>query len=167
MSLLLTPRIVKDISAREHYDHARWRVYPQDVTLFVQLAAGVPANTFGDWVQIIPIDTVPFSYDVIGLVIEQVSAATTYTVQMGYSLTAAPPGANFESGERRLRMQTIPIARASELLHVNGQDIPANASFWGRAKSATGVADTANISVVVTRHVEISAPAARWPAFPW
>ncbi len=167
MSLLTTPRVIRDISALEHYEHSRWRVYPQDVSSFIQLEAAAVINTFGDWTQIIPIDTIPFDYDVIGIVVDQVSAATTYHIQLGYSLTAAPPGANYESGERRLKLVTVPIARATEILAVHGQDIPANASFWGRLKTASGNADTANISVVLTRHVATSSPVPKWPAFPW
>jgi len=167
VSLLTTPRVISDISALEHYQHSRWRVYPQNVSSVVQLAATATINTFGDWVQIIPIDTIPFDYDVIGIVVDQVSAATTYHVQLGYSLTAAPPGVNFESGERRLKLVTVPIARATELLAVHGQDIPAIASFWGKLKTASGNADTADISVVLTRHVDVSSPVPKWPAFPW
>ena len=167
MSLLLTPRIISDISKLEHYQHSRWRVYPQDVSSFIQLEAAAVINTFGDWVQIIPVDTIPFDYDVIGIVIDQVSVATIYHIQLGYSLTAAPPIANYEAGERRLRLVTVPIARATELLAIHGQNVPANSSFWGRLKTASGAADTANISVVLSRHFEPSATVPLWPAFPW
>lgn len=167
MSLLLTPRIIKDVSALEHHDHSRWRVYPQVVSDVVTLAAGTPADTFGSWAQIIPINTVPFCYDVVGLVIEQVSVATIYHVQLGYSTTTDPPGANYETGERRVRLVTVPIARATELLLVRGQDIPANSSFWERLKTATGNADTANISVALCRHIENSSVIPKWSAFPW
>jgi len=166
MSLLLTPRVIHDISTIEHYQHSRWRVYPQNVTLFAHLIAGTPANTFGDWVQIIPIDTIPFCYDVIGMVVDQIDASTTYHIQLGYSLTAAAPGDNYESGERRAKA-TTPISRATELLDVHGQNIPANSSFWGRLKTASGNADTADISVVLSRHVESSSPIPKWAAFPW
>lgn len=167
MSLLTTPRVIRDISTVEHHDHSRFRVYPQNVSIVAQLAAAAVINTFGDWVQIIPVDTIPFTYDVIGLVIEQVSVATTYHVQLGYNPIASPPGANYEIGERRVRLTTVPIARASELLTVHGQDIPANSSFWGRLKTATGNADTADISITLTRHVEVSSPIPKWTAFPW
>jgi len=167
VSLLTTPRVIRDISAIEHYQHSRWRVYPQNVSNVAQLAAAAVINTFGDWVQIIPVDTVPFGYDVVGLVVEQVSVASVYHIQLGYSLTAAAPGVNYESGERRIKLVTVPIARATELLAVHGQDIPANASFWGKLKTASGNADTADISVVLSRHVGISSPIPKWPAFPW
>jgi len=167
MSLLLTPRVIRDISTVEHHDHSRFRVYPQVVTDSVELEAGTPANTFGDWTQIIPVDIVPFCYDVIGVVLEQVSVGTTYHIRLGYSPTTDPPGANYEIGERRVRLTTVPIAFATELLIVRGQDIPANSSFWGRLKTATGNADTADISIALTRHVGISSPLSKWPAFPW
>lgn len=167
VSLLLTPRVIRDISALEHHDHSRFRVYPQVVSDVATLAAGTTADTFGSWAQIIPVDTIPFCYDVLGLVIEQVSVATIYHIQLGYSTTTDPPGTNYETGERRVRLVTVPIARATELLLIRGQDIPANSSFWGRLKTATGNADTANISVVLGRHVETSSPIPKWPAFPW
>lgn len=167
MSLLLTPRVIRDIAAVEHFDHSRFRVYPQVVTDSVQLEAGTPANTFGDWVQIVPIDTVPFLFDVIGIVVEVVNAETTYHIQLGYSLTAASPEANYESGERRFRIATLPIARGTELLDFRGQDTPAYSSIWGRLKTASGAADTADISIVLSRHVETSSPIPKWPAFPW
>jgi len=167
VSLLLTPRIVKDISALEHYGHSRWRVYPQVITDSVELTAGTPANTFGSWAQIIPVDTIPFCYDVVGIVIEQVAVATVYHIQLGYSTTTDPPGTNYETGERRVKLVTVPITRATELLAVHGNCIPANSSFWARLKTASGNADTANISVVLARHVELSATTPKWPAFPW
>jgi len=167
VSLLLTPRVIKDISALEHDNHSRWRVYPQIVSNSVHLAAAATINTFGDWVQILPIDIVPFVFDVIGIVVEVVNAETTYHIQLGYSLTAASPEVNYEAGERRFRIATLPIARGTELLAIQSQNIPANASFWGRLKTASGNADTANISIVLSRHIEISAPIPMWPAFPW
>ena len=157
----------RDIGVIDHHLHSRWRVYPQDVTSAPALAAGTPANTFGSWVQILPIDTVPFDFDVIGVVVEQVDAATTYHIQIGHSPTAAAPGTNMESGERRVRMTTVPIARATEVLEIAGQEIPAYSSVWGGLKTASGNADTANISIVLSRHVGVTKPIPIWPTFPW
>ena len=159
--------ILSNIAALEHDNHSRWRVYPQNVGSTITLAADAVANTFGDWAEIIPLNTVPFNYDVIGIVIEAVSAAAVYHIQLGYSVDAADPPANFEAGERRVRMVTVPIARATELLHIACQDMPANAKFWGRVKTETAVADTCDVSVVLTRHVDISNPIAKYGAFPW
>lgn len=159
--------ITADMGIIDHHIHSRWRVYPQDVTSTVQLKAAAVANTFGSWVQILPINTVPFDIDLVGVVIEQVSAATTYHVQLGWSPTAADPGANRECGERRVRIVTVPIARATEVLEIAAQDIPANSSIWGRLKTASGAADTTNISIVIARHMEVSNPVPIWSAFPW
>ncbi|GAI02746.1 unnamed protein product, partial [marine sediment metagenome] len=52
-------------------------------------------------------------------------------------------------------------------LDIHGQNVPANSSVWARLKTASGNADTANISIVLGRHVEISDPIPKWPAFPW
>lgn len=168
MSLLSTPRVRRDIGTLEHHVHSRWRVYPQDVTSVVRLTAGTPANTFGSWAEIIPLDTVPFTYDVLGIVIDAVSVATTYHIRLGYSITDGDtPAANYESGERRARVVTVPIARATELMLIHSQEIPANAKFWGKLKTASGNEDTADISVILSRHVETSIEIPLYAAFPW
>jgi len=156
-----------DIAAIEHHQHSRWRVYPQDVTSTALIAAAAVANTFGDWALVIPLNTVPFSFDIIGLVVEGVSAAATYFIQLGYNTVNAIPGANMELGERRVRLVTVPIARATEILIISGQDIPANSTIWARLKTDTGVANTANISVVLERHIEVEREVTIYPAFPW
>ena len=130
------------------------------------MAANATANVFGDWVEIIPLNTVPFEYDVIGLVIEIVSAATTYHVQLGYSSDAAEPLANDEAGERRVKYGAFPT-RATELLQIQSQKVPANTKLWGRVKTASINADTCGVSVVLSRHVEVSNPVLKYGAFPW
>ena len=156
----------RDIGIIFHHFHSRYRVYPQDVTTTVTLAAGAPANTFGLWTQVIPLNTVPFDMMIVGIVIEAADAATTYLVQLGYNIINADPGVNMELGERRLRLPT-PIPQATELLDIHAQHSPANSKIWGRLKSASGNLDELEISVVVTRHVMVSAPVDLWPAFPW
>ncbi|GAJ06170.1 unnamed protein product, partial [marine sediment metagenome] len=106
--------IKTDIGKLEHHDHSRWRVYPQVVTSVVQLAAEASADTFGSWVEIVPINTVPFTFDVIGLIVEVPSAVTTYHIQLGISATTDPPGTNDEAGERRLKIAEVPVKRATE-----------------------------------------------------
>jgi len=156
-----------DLSAIEHGFHSRWRVYPQNVGLVATLTADAVADTFGNWVEIIPLDTVPFPYDVIGVVLEVLSASTTYHVQLGYSVDAGDPPANHEAGERRFKIATIPAVRATELLEIASQNIPANAKLWGRVKTASINADTCQVSVVLDRHIEITNPEPLYGAFPW
>lgn len=168
VSLLLTPRIIRDISVLEHHIHARWRVYPQNISLDVTLAANAAANTFGDWVEIIPLNTVPFAFDVIGMIIETVSAVGKYQIQIGYSITDEDdPGANDVMGERRFPTTDFPPKRATELMEIASQNIPANAKVWGRVKTASTNADTCKVSVVLTRHVPITNPVPIYHAFPW
>lgn len=159
--------ILNDIGIIEHHWHSRWRVYPQDVTESKTLTAGTPANTFGAWVLIVPYNTVPFDFEVVGMVIEQVDAVTIYHIQIGYDPLNAEPGSNMELGERRVRIDVKPIVRATELLSIHGQDVPTKSSVWGRIKTASGNADTAQISVILYRHIEVTKGVPIYPAFPW
>lgn len=166
MSLLRTEASM-DVSVIEHHIHSRWRVYPQNISNTIQLTAGTPANTFGSWVLVVPVDIIPFEFEVIGLVIEAVSVATYYHIQVGYNTENAEPGENMEMGERRLRIVSVPISRATEIMAINSQDIPANSSLWARLKTASGAEDTVDISLVLSRHSEVVRETPLWPAFPW
>lgn len=159
--------LLDNIAALEHYEHSRTRVYPQDVEATATLIAGTPADTFGDWIEIIPIDTVDFDYEVVGLVIEAANAATTYFVQIGFSLVAGTDPVEAQiAGERRTLLPT-PVNKATELLEMKSQNIPANAKLWGRIKTASGDADQLQISVVVARHIEITNPVVKLTTWPW
>ncbi|GAI19892.1 unnamed protein product, partial [marine sediment metagenome] len=96
-----------------------------------------------------------------------VSAETIYYIQTGYNPVNAEPGTNMEMGERRFRIASVPIARATEILAIHSQDIPANSSVWARLKTASTNEDTADISLVLYRHIEVSRELPLWPAFPW
>lgn len=163
----LLTQILEDIGVMHFKSHSRTRVYPQNVTVAPLLTSAAIVNTFGNWAEIIPLNTIPFPFHIIGLVIEQVSVATTYFIQLGYNTVVADPPANYEMGERRVRLVTVPIARATELLDIKGQGVPANSRVMGRLKTASGNADTCNISVVVTRHLEVSDMPDLYPSFPW
>jgi len=157
-----------DIAAIEHHWHSRWRVYPQDVQLSITLAAGAVANTFGDWVLIVPLNTVPFPFDIVGIVVEQADTTlTTYFVQVGYNTINAVPGVNMEMGERRFRIAETPIKNASEVLQIRSQEIPANSTVWGRVKASGGTSEELEVSVVIARHVKVEREVPLWPAFPW
>lgn len=156
-----------DLGAIDHHWHSRWRVYPQDVGATSQLQASASANVFGVWAKIIPENTIPFYYEVEGIVVEELSATTTYHIQIGYGIGASQPGENMEMGERRMRFASVPVSRASELLSIRSQNIPANASLWGRVKTAAGASDTMDLSVVLARHVGVEREVPIWSAFPW
>ncbi|MBA7564456.1 hypothetical protein ES708_06119 [subsurface metagenome] len=160
------PGAAADLAALEHYHHSRYRVYPQDIEAVADLiAAG--ADEFGSWAQIIPIDTVDFDYEVTGFVIEEAAVATSYLVQLGFSLTAlAEPTEAQTAGERRTRLP-VPATKSTELLEIRSQNIPANAKLWGRVKSKAGGTETIKISVVVARHIEITNPVMKLAIWPW
>jgi len=104
---------------------------------------------------------------VVGLVIETANAATTYLVQLGFSLVdGTDPVTSQILGERRTLLPT-PAVRATELLDYYSQNCPANAKLWGRLKSASGNADQLGVSVVVIRHIEITNPIAKLATWPW
>lgn len=166
MSLLMSDA-PRDVAVIEHHIHSRWRVYPQSISSTAQIAAAAAANTFGSWGLVIPVDTVLFDFDIIGLIVEAVSAATYYHIQLGHNPVNAEPGDKMEMGERRLKIVTQPIARATEILAIYSQDILANSSVWARLKTASTNADTADISLVLSRHIEVSHEKPLWPAFPW
>jgi len=142
-------------------------LYPQDITEIITAQAAAAPNTFGDWKLIVPLNTVPFPFDIIGVVIERITVATRYHIQLGYNTINAEPGANQESGERRFRLVTVPIARATELLDIRSQDIPANSTVWARIKTEAGGAEQVEISIVIGRHVGVSHEVTIYPSFPW
>lgn len=159
---------IANLAAVFHHIHSRTRAYPQDVTATITLAADAPANTFGAWTQIIPINTVDFEYMCEGVIIEAVDAATTYLIQLGYSITDGDDPTTAQIlGERRIRLVTVPIARATEELTMAAAHCPANAKLWGRLKTASINADEAEISVLVTRHTSITNHIAHLTTWPW
>ena len=159
--------VYDDLSVLFHHIHSRTRVYPQDVGAAITLAANAVANTFGSWTQIIPINTVDFLFMVSGLIIEAADAATTYLVQLGYSITDGDdPTTTQILGERRVLLPT-PVGKATEILDIRAAHCPANAKIWGRIKSASINADELEISVIVIRHTEISQHTDHLTTWPW
>jgi len=158
---------IANIAVLEHREHSRCRVYPQSISSTITLAANATANTFGSWTEIIPLETIAFAYEPVGMVIEKANAATSYLVQLGYSIAAgSDPTTAQILGERRTLLPT-PVTKATELFDFYSQDCPANAKLWGRVKSASSAADELEVSVVVTRHQEISNPIAPLATWPW
>lgn len=160
--------LLGNLASVEAEVHSRSRVYPQNVGNTITLAADAAANTFGSWTELVPINTIGFAYHVIGLVIDAVDAATTYFIQLGYSTVDGddPTTAQIQ-GERRMKIVTVPIARATEVLQFYSQHLPANSKLWGRLKTASTNADEAEVSVAITRHQEITNPIAALTTWPW
>ncbi|MBA7628601.1 hypothetical protein ES703_36096 [subsurface metagenome] len=166
-ALTLLQNIIANVAILQHHEHSRSRVYPQDVGATATLIAGTPANTFGSWIEIIPIDTIDFCYEAVGLVIEAANAATTYLIQLGFSIAdGSEPATAQITGERRVLLPT-PIPKTTELLDYYSDECPANAKLWGRIKTASGNADQLEVSVVAIRHIEITNPIAHLTTWPW
>lgn len=159
--------VLSDIGVLEHYDHARWFVYPQDVGVTVQLQAADVADTFGDWVKILPENIIPFKFQVVGIVIEEISDTTTYHIQLGQNPGADEPGENMELGERRMRFAEAPASKVTELLEIRSQDMTAYSSVWGRIKTAGGASETLDLSLVLTRHLDVTHEKPIRSSFPW
>jgi len=160
-------KVLSDIGSLKHFQHSRFRVYPQDVGATVQLTSAAVADTFGDWVKILPENTIPFSFHVVGLVVEELNSTTTYHIQIGYNPGAGEPGEDMEMGERRMRFAVSPVSKVSEILEIRSQDMPAYSSVWGRIKTAGGASETLNLSLVLTRHIPVTQEKPLWPTFPW
>lgn len=159
--------LLYNLSVLEHHEHSRDRVYPQDVSATKTLTADATSNVFGSWAEIIPLNTIGFDYKVVGLVVESVDAATTYLVQLGFSTIDTDPVTAQIQGERRGKVVTVPLARATEILDIQSQDCPANAKLWGRIKTASANADSVEVSVVVNRHLEITNERPNLTTWPW
>lgn len=160
--------LLLDTGAIAHHVDSRSRVYPQDTQNTVQLTCGVAApDTFGAWTQIVPIDTIGFDYKVLGVVVEETSAAATYMIQLGYSTVGGTDPTTAQIlGERRIKLLGTPIKTVHDVMDFFSADAPANAKLWGRVKSSTGDADTLDVSVVILRHLAVvnqRAPLVTWP----
>ena len=151
-----------------HHLHSRTRVYPQDIGATITLVSDGTANTFGSWTQIVPINTIDFAYMVTGVVIENVDAASTYFIQLGFSIVnGSDPTTTQIMGERRVKITEVPIAQANQILDFYSMECPANAKLWGRLKTDGGATDEAYISIGVIRHIAISNPKDHLTTWPW
>ena len=160
--------LIYNLTALEHHFDARSRVYPQVAGSTITLVSDGVADTFGDWVEIIPVDVVDFCYKVVGLSIYGVDAASDYFIQLGYSLaTGDDPTTAQILGEREMRITDVPIAQATALINFYSGDCPANAKLWGRLKTDGGATDEAYVTVVVVRHISLRGALAKLATWPW
>ena len=152
-----------------YHDHcSRNRVYPQVPSSVIQLTTAAVADTFGDWIQVIPITTVDFINHPIGVMVEQAGAAATYIIQFGFSTAAATDPVTAQIvGEQRFKAIGVPLQTYHHDLDIRGMECPANSKLWARLMSETVNADTVDISVTLTRHVEITNPVAHLATWPW
>lgn len=161
--------LLYNLTALGHHLDARARVYPQVAGSTITLISDAVADTFGSWVNIIPINIVDFEYKAIGVVIYGVDVASDYFIQLGYSITddATPPTTAQMLGEREMRITTVPIAQATEILEFKCSSCPANSKLWGRLKTSGGATDEAYITVLLQRHIPLRGELAVLATWPW
>jgi len=163
-----TADMAYNIRALAHHIDARTRVYPQVAGDTITLISDGVADTFGSWTEIVPINTIDFGYKPIGAIIYGVDAASTYFIQLGYSIADGDDPTTAQIlGEREVKIVTIPIARATEILEFFTCCCPANAKLWGRLKTDGGATDEAYITVLVSRHIELVDEIEKLATWPW
>lgn len=160
--------LLSNLAHDYHQSHSRTRVYPQEPSSVIQIATAAAADTFGDWTQVIPIDTVDFDYTVLKVMVEESGAAATYIGQLGYSLVdGTDPTTAQIVGEQRFKVIGTPLKTYHADLALLGGHCPANSKLWGRLKSETVNADPVDISIVVTKLAEITNPVSPVATWPW
>ena len=160
--------LLANLALDYHQTHSRTRVYPQVPSSVIQVATAAAADTWGNWTQHVPINTIDFDYMVLKVMIEQSGAAATYIIQFGYStVDGDDPTTAQIVGEQRFKVVGTPLKSYHADLALLGEHIPANAKLWVRLMSDTGNADTCDVSIVVTRSREITNPVTPTATWPW
>ena len=160
--------LLANLALEYHQTHARTRVYPQAPSSVIQIATDNSADTFGDWTQVVPINTIDFDYTVLKVMVEEAGAIATYIGQLGYStVDGTDPTTAQIVGEQRFKVIGTPIKNFYADLALLGGHCPANSKIWGRIKSETVNADTVDISIVITKLAEITNPVTLVATWPW
>jgi len=147
---------------------SRMRVYPRVPSSVIQIAAAAAADTWGSWTQVIPINTVDFLYHPVGVMIEQVGAGATYIIQFGYSTADGDDPTTAQIvGEQRFKALGTPLKTYHADLQLFGRDCPSNSKLWARTMTESVNADTCDISITLTRHIEVTNPVAYLTTWPW
>ena len=155
----------QDLGSFELSICGRYRVYPQEPSQTVTLNTGAGADQWGAWTEIIPANIIPFDYNIVGILIETISATGIYQVQIGDCAAGSTPVTNEIQGEVRFR-GTAPIARSTETLVFGCRIIRAYRRVMGRVKNDSG-GDNITLSAVIRRYIELSEEVEKWPTFPW
>ncbi len=156
------------LKAEHHHGVSRGRVYPQVVGATITLISDGVADTFGSWTEIVPIDVIDFIYQCLGLVIHGVDAASTYFIQLGYSIIGgSDPTTAQILGEMDIKIVDVPIARATEILDFHSGECPANAKLWGRLKTDGGVTDEGYVLSVRPSHTDLASESEHLATGPW
>jgi len=156
--------VLDDIAAVSMARHSRVRVYPRGADEVIRLTPAAAIDTFGNWTECIPADTVLFPFHLLGILVENQQAADTYFVQ--FARAAVPTNADY-IGEARLALGGLAGFFPSIPIPVNGKGLAANCAIYGRVKAASNNGYWLDISLSLTRHVEVTNEMTQWPDWPW
>ena len=162
--------LLSDAGIIHHYNCSATRVYPQEPSSTILLTTAAAADTWGNWTQVVPINTIDFTngYNLYSVMVEQSGAAATYVIQFGYSTTDGDDPITAQiMGEQRYKVIGTPLKTYHSDLDILSREAPQNAKLWARLKSETVNADTCNISVVILRHIPTSNPLTHLATWPW
>ena len=160
--------LLSDTAVIHHAEDSRARVYPQVPSASITLTTHADADTFGAWTQVVPINTIDFDYSPVGVMVESSDAIDVYMIQFGFSLIdGTEPVTAQIVGEQRFKVFGTPIANYHADLALLGRGCPANSKLWARLMSAGGGTDSCGISMVITRHREVTNEITHTTTWPW
>jgi len=155
---------LSDLAIVAAMEHSRVRVYPREADEVIRLTPAAAIDTFGNWIECIPADTILFPFHVLGMLVENQQAADTYFVQ--FASAAAPTDAQI-IGEARLALGGLAGFFPSVPVPVQGMGLDANCPIYARVKAASNNGYWLDVSLSLTRHVPVSDERAHWPDWPW
>ena len=164
---LSTRRILRDVAVVHNQWDRRPRPYPYDPTDTLAVTAGINPDDWGAWTLMIPKGTYNFGgashLQILGLIVEDVSADDTYVVEIGMSEDALT---FTQIAGVRFAAKGVPIPLPFTVTTV-GSDVDNSINgIYGRVKCAGG-GNSLTVSFSVARHIsvayEIAPPAGVWP----
>ena len=161
-------RVREDLSYIEHDMINRPRPYPYNVSNFLTITDGGAANVFGNYTQLIPINTYDFGDDpnrvqVLGLCVCDMSANANYLVEF-YKLV---DGTYIALGATRFRRLGASVR--SFLIHnpcrpFNNDET----ALYGRLKTSVATGENIECSLIVARYLPTSiCQPSSTGAWPW
>jgi len=160
--------ILYDLSIVEHETCNRIRIYPREPSEVISINSDAAADTWGDWTEVVPINTIGFEYQPVGVMVENVDAVATYMIQFGYStVDGDDPVTSQTVGEQRWPAFAFPLKAPMLDLFLQGRECPTNSKLWARIKTETTNVDNCVISITIARHVPITNELGHLATWPW
>jgi len=156
--------VLDDLAIIAAMEHSRVRVYPREANAVIRLTPAAVIDTFGNWTECVPADTVLFPYHLLGMLVENQQAGDTYFVQ--FASAAVPTDAQI-IGETRLALGGLANFFPSVPVPIRGAGLDANSPIFARVKAAGGAGNWLDISLALSRHAPVSEERTPWPDWPW